>query len=125
MGYQYGIIGSGRATKGQALVRFLDYAHFKPRSIVVIDDRERNVRSMHEACLKAGIERCYAFRYEAEVFSRDPSPNPCLIRVQFSAALEGRPILADQEILESIRRGSINCDEAISPQPNAVNPSRK
>lgn len=110
MGFRNGIIGSGAVPKGQALIRFLDFAQFRPRTVVFVDDRKINVVNMQEQCLEAGMKIFYGFQYEAKIFASDPEPNACVIRSQIEAALENRPIPNDQ-VGRNIEQGKVQCGE--------------
>lgn len=108
-GYLDGVVGTGGQRKGTVLLRFLDKAKFKPRTVVFIDDKLDNVENVQEACKRIGIENFYGFQFEAEAFAKDPVPDPCMLRFQLEEAAQGRVWPSDQEALDKIKSGKYKC----------------
>lgn len=110
-GYLEGVVGTARLGKGTVLLRFLDTAKFKPKTLVFIDDKFKNIENVQEACVKAGIANFYGFQFEAEAFTKDNSPDPCMLQFQIESAASGLPWPNDPEALQAIKSGSHKCSE--------------
>jgi 5S rRNA maturation endonuclease (ribonuclease M5) len=60
--YKKGIIFCDLNHKGSMMVEFLKQIKYKPKKIIFVDDKMRNVINVEEAAKKLGIE-CIAIHY--------------------------------------------------------------
>ncbi len=114
-GYLDGVVGTGAQPKGTVLLRFLDKAKFKPRTVVFIDDKHQNLENVQEACKRVGVENFYGFQFEAETFAKDAAPDRWMLRFQLEEAAQGRAWPKDREALDNIKSGKYKCSANPAP----------
>jgi hypothetical protein len=60
--YRHGILFCGSSEKGEVLTSFLEAIHYKPDTIIFVDDKEKNLHMVEQAVQALGIHSV-SFRY--------------------------------------------------------------
>ncbi|MBP6217283.1 MAG: DUF2608 domain-containing protein [Oligoflexales bacterium] len=101
--FMNGVFFSGHLNdKGEVFVNFLNENKLKPRSVLFIDDKDFNVKSLEKSLTPTSIEY-FGVRYSgADPFVN--SLNPQVVALQYKSFLHEDKLLADEEALRLIRK---------------------
>lgn len=100
--YQEGVIITENRVKGPVLEEVLAKISMRPKTIIFIDDLERQVQSVDHICKDLGIN-CIAFHYIAHQAA--PFLNEEVANLQMKTLVETRQWISDNEALILLGKG--------------------
>lgn len=90
------------STKGELLRAFFEKAKWKPKKVIFIDDRIKNLQSVEKALNEAGIEHC-GFHYHG-VNSLPTNFDAEIAELQYSHLLKTNEWLSDEQAKEVVAK---------------------
>lgn len=94
--FKQGIIFASRVPKGEVLKAFLDYANLKPRKIIFVDNRTKNIESVQNFANANGI-LFTGVEYSAVIEAKIEPLNIKRAEFQFETLIKEKKWLSDEE----------------------------
>jgi hypothetical protein len=100
-GYKEGVLFTCGTDKGTVLKYYFNHIQYKPKKIIFIDDKRKNLNSVESFCNNTGIE-FLGFEYTAVTHGPKQTLNEHRARLQFSVLEKEHKWLSDSEADERL-----------------------